>query len=64
MRAAEEPERMAGMNRTAWKVLLALVVAAASEMMPVLGMLVAFPLGGVHGDHPGAYLWTALIMNF
>jgi hypothetical protein len=53
-----------GVNRTVLRVLIASLVAGASELMPIPGMLLAFPLGGVHGDHPGAYLYVALVLNF
>jgi hypothetical protein len=55
---------MTGMNRTVWRVLIASLVAGVSEFMPLPGLMAAFPLGGVHGPHPGAYLIAALILNF
>jgi hypothetical protein len=60
----QKGENVAGVNRRVLRVLIASLVAGASELMPIPGMLLAFFLGGVHGPHPGAYLCVALLLNF
>jgi len=56
-------------RKTLWKIsawVSALLVAAASEFYPVVGLLGAaliFP-DGIHSDYPTGYLILAMVLNF